>query len=706
MSRNWLDKFLNDEAAKIARTIRASYIDHVARLYEGRSTKYSTVDAALDDFATRLGLNKNELESIKKEAQVKIAQKSTLEKLKDEGLDNPKAVKFMAKSKNKHTDDTMSPFSLNPEKGKALLNEIEEKQKQKPDIDESSQKNELSGTASLDRRIKYLQKLAQEFGKILPFTGAPSKETIEDLKRELGTELQVQEAPETTYSFNFTAFDSKSYPQPNKPVKAKIFRYVTSKAIKAKLVRIINEDLREHLKKELPISEWKTFIQSQVSGGQMSSLDGSNLVQKLDSLERAILGTPTSEPKLVDTTKPRAKTIKQLKEILPFFPRSYQEKILRMLAEGRYRNLLAEGAFAHEDIFSTGYARASFILMSSFAPFKAITFKGIDKDKLKLLLETIVKNRKQEYSNEEFKSLLGELGITYDEVPTKQEAQELRLHSKIRITVDNAKNDGYKPLEFKEEATNKESLLESFHDHIFDALRNKLPLAYETQPDGAQRELYLDDLGDTKKDFTLSTIPHEDAQGKITQVENPSAGMHKSFEGQFSPKEAPRQALSLPEGTAEFSDVQPKQKPKLKTTEKPTETPPEDSFKKLFEEMQKNKAKGLKNISSVMRILEKYATGGLWMDIEGKGYDSEAQLKQSLSMEALEKIGPEIIDEAVKSAMSEIGTAQLPTPEKTKKIEEEQIPLAANTVQKLRTVVSRIDNPNLQKKLQNLVTKL
>ena len=70
---NWLDKFLDEKLLKVAKNVEASYINHIVRIFEGKSEKFSSIDDALTDFSSRLGLSSLEFDSLKKQAMVKMA---------------------------------------------------------------------------------------------------------------------------------------------------------------------------------------------------------------------------------------------------------------------------------------------------------------------------------------------------------------------------------------------------------------------------------------------------------------------------------------------------------------------------------------------------------------------------------------------------------------------------------------------------------
>ena len=706
-----LDKILQEKTIKLARIVRASYIEHVVRLFEGKSNKYSSVESALQDFAQRLGLDNNELGQLKKQAFIKMAQlkqQHTLNKLEDEGITDPKAVNYMAKQKNKHTDDTLSPFSLNKQKAAPLIEELKKRrqpQEEAPGVEDQTNElgSSMSGGSFASLGIEGLRKLAEEFGKILPFSG-PSMEALEGLKSELG-EIDLDTPYKASrFGFNFTNLQG-GFPKPNSPVKVTTYQY---SFLKDNFVKIINDDLKKHLAQEMPFDQWISFLEEQIKSKEIHHTEGWDLVDKLKKMQRQLFGDESTAPYSIDETAKRVPT--QVRNILKWFPVSYREKILRMLAEGKYRHLLTEASGkGHSSVFPTTYARSSFVLMDSFAPYAAISIKP-DKDQLKVLLTTVVQNKKQEYSNEEFKTLLDSLGIKYTEKPASREYQAMNLHSKVQIKVENSKNSSYKPLTFDKEAVDvndKEALLEKFNDHLFNAIREDLPLAYETQPDGSTKELKLSDLGGAKKDLTLSSISHKDEVGNEVDVPNPKAGMHASFEGSISQKSKPAEGpKNIPTGIS-FEDMSPTAKPKEKK-EKEKSTAPTGDFD-FSDMLEKLKAKKLKGLGSVLNILQKYASSGLWMDGKGRSFDSEENLRKTLESEMIQESASSIVDKAVQMSMSGLTSApESPIskqPRVIEEAEEDKLPLAANTILRLRIVASKTHNSHLKTKINQIINK-
>lgn len=706
MNNTWLNKFLDEKLLKVAKKVEASYVNHIVRIFEGKSNKFSSIDDALTDFSSRLGLSNIELESLKKQAMIKMAGTykvavTDLQKLQDEGITDPKAIRFMAKSKNKHTKDTDSPFALDNEEGVELAEEAFKLQKDRTNDDTVDQGNELSNVAVGKYTLEQLRKFAEEFGKILPFK-EPSLEAVEELKKQLG-DIDVDTPYKASrYGFNFVDADSEGFPKPGSPIKVKVYQY---SYLKDSFFKLLNEDLRKHLNQELSFKDWLNFLEEKIKSKEIESSEGWGLIDKLKKMHRQLFGDESSAPFLVDETQSRAPT--QVKKMLKWFPTSYQEKILRMIAEGKYRHVLADASGrSHSYIFPTSYSRASFILMDSFAPFLAIKPKP-NREQLVALIKSIVAKKQNKFTNEEFKSLLQELQIPFQETESADDSQRLPLHEKVKIDVENAKNTNYKPLTLSKESvdvSSKEGLLEKLNDHLFSAIRSDLPLAYEPNPSGAIKEMRLTDLGETKQDLTSKNIKHTDSKGNQIEVSNPKAGLHHTFEGTLPQKEKLKGPQFPKETKTPASKEAPQMDLGLPVPSKPEST--EDKRKALLEEFKKNRNK-LKNISKVMELLTKYAATGLWMDMEGKSYSTEEELKQKMYEEMISESEDELLSRVVASAMQEVQSAPQVLPLKKKfepkDQEEEKLPLVARS--KIKTLLSSTNNQDLKIKLAKILNK-
>jgi hypothetical protein len=364
-----------------------------------------------------------------------------------------------------------------------------------------------------------------------------------------------------------------------------------------------------------------------------------------------------------------------------------------MLAQGKYRHLLSEASGRdHSGIFPTSYRRASFMLMDSFAPFKAIAIQG-PKDKKDEMTRSIYQSGKNSFTNEEFKSLLDQFGVSYTEVPSTKEIEPIKLHSKVLVGVGTAKNTDYKPLTYDKEVvstSDKENLLAGFHDKLFGAINQDLPLVYGPKSDGTYVPLTLKELGESKTDYTGSSI----GQDKDS-IPNPKSGLHPSFEGQVK--------QTSPSAVEELTDTTKRTRsPKTELPEKSL-TPEEvriQNMKNLLEKMKSKK-------SSLQQVLQKYAEAGLWMDDQGRSYSTEAQMMASLQSEMAEEGMEEVVDQAVSSALQEIGTPEvmqsLPQDSKeedSKEEEKQELPLAAHTIVRLYKLAQTND------KIRNILMQL
>lgn len=671
-ARNYVGDFILGRKIEASQPISktASYTDYVIRLFEGKSNKYSSVEEALSDFSSRLGLSSLDRDQLKKQALLKIAQLKTFE---DEGITDPKAISYMSKAKNKHTNQSGSPFVVNKQNEKTLSDKLKKRKQDRSNNHEdpnqqASQANEFAnnansdGSASARLQVQRLEKLAEEFGKILPFNRAPSEQSIEQLKKELSATDIDTSFKISRYGFNFTDINGK-YPQPGKPIRVTAYQY---SFLKDNLIKLINDDLKKQLSQEMDFDGWISFLEEKVKTKQLPSTEGWELIDKLEKMKRQLYGDDKTRPFIIDEGGKRI--TQQIKKMLSWFPVSYRNKILKMMAEGKYRHLLSEASDKdHSSIFPTSYRRASFVLMDSFAPYNHIVFKP-EKEKLKQLLQTIVTNKKQQYSQEEFIDILNSLDISYQLVPSSKEYQIVPLHSKVKIKIDASSNEGYKPSTFEDigaSAESKEKLLQQFHNQLMTAINSELPLVHEPQPDGSIKELYLDDIVNNKKDYTASSIAGED---KDSRISNPKSGMHPSFEGTIEQRS----------GEDLFENTRSKRK-----------TPTPSSSKSKSPQDLQDLLQKLKNRQgSNKKYLNRYAeSSGLWIDDRGRSFNSEDEMKTVLYKEMIEEASPKIIQEIVESLSNQIQDSSQPnipnTVEQDKDLEQDQDqsseqPLAAN----------------------------
>ena len=642
------------------------------------------------------------LKSKKRNILSKLSKSKTattdLQKFQEEGITDPKAIRFMSKQKDKHTKNTDSPFALNSEEGDLIADEMFEFQKKKTNKDDEGQGNELSEVAVGKYTLEQLTKFAEEFGKILPFK-EPSLEAVEELKKQLGPMDVDTPYKASRYGFNFVDANSEGFPKPGSPIKVKVYQY---SYLKDELFKIINEDLRKHLSDELPFEAWLKFLEEQIKLETIPSSEGWGLIDKLKKMHLQLFGDQSSSPFFVDETKARGP--EQVKKMLGWFPVSYQEKILKMLAEGKYRRILAKASgLPHSRIFPTSYARASFMLMDSFAPFVAIK-PTLNKEQSVALIKAIIAKKQNKFTNEEFKALLQELQIPFKEVEAADEVQRLSLHERVKIDVGNAKNTNYKPLTLSKESVDledKEEVLAKLNDHLFSAINNGLPLAYVPQSDGSSKEMSLLDLGRTKQDLTSKKIKDKDSAGNPIEVDNPKAGLHSTFEGEVSHKrEAPKGPYKKYE-TPPAQAVSQEMDLGLPPQEEPKSIDNADLLRNF-----RNRNK-LKNISKVLQILTKYSSSGLWMDMNGKSYNSEEDLKKKMYEEMISESEAELINKVVSFALKEVQSTpkdaipnKIPKPEEK---EEDKLPLAAKL--KLRALIKSTQNVDLKIKLAKVLSK-
>jgi hypothetical protein len=689
MNKTWSDKFIEAQAKPITRTVYASYVEHIARLMEGKSNKFSSIDEALTDFATRLGLSNIEMEMLKKQAMVKNAQLS-LEALEDEGITDPKAIEFMSKSKGKHTKNTLSPFILNKNDGNRLQRLLtEKKQKLHPSSNTSeSQNNELSTALNSTGSSEILTKFSQDLGKILPFSGSPSKESLEELRKELGVAGfgegtdKVGFDIETPFkiarfAYKFTDMNGK-FPQPGSPIKVTVFEFGM---YKDKLIQILNTELRKKLAQELPFDEWIAFVTNLVKSEEISSALGWGLIQKLTSMKRQLFGDKDSPPFFIEEGEKRIS--RSIKELIGYFPVSYRKVILELMAKGEYRHLLARASESrHEQIFSTGYRKASFVLMQSFAPFKTLSFSGSKEQRAELLRAVIEKAKASggstAYSFEEFRALLNSLDISFEEVPSTNEEQSIKIHSKIPpLQIKNIKNDSYKPTTYEGDLKSpeeQEKLLASFHDNLTQATQSQLPLAYVPKDDGSIEPVFLEDMvkGYNKVDLTSPQI-----EGKEKSLNNPKTGLHPSFEGVVEQKTT-------------------RSNPKTDFLEPSTPTS-DSSLQSLLDKIKKKK-----------QASYKIAGTELWMDSTGAKYSSAQEVAKAFHDAALQSLNQnEIVSQVVNSLLGEVPNTSLPIKKQEERPskEEEKLPLAAHSLLRLKKLAVLTKNKQLKAKLSKLIRR-
>lgn len=686
-----LDFFLKEELIKIARTKSASYADHLAKILEAKTTKYSSIEDALSDFASRLGIKESELELLKKAALVKSAQfdDKTLQKLKDEGLLNPSAIEFMGRQKNKHTKDSPSPFAINKDKANQIIKQIQEQRA--PSFDTpgvETQLNEMSNVSTGNLRLKLLiEKYAQ---KVLDLK--PSLENIEKLKRELaGGEIETG-FKISRYGFEFSDI-SGGMPKPGSPIKITAYEYSFNKD---RLIKEINSSLRKQLEEDLPFDSWIKFIEEKISEGILDSKTGYDLTDKLEIMKKQLFGT---EGELLDPTKKKYTSV-ALKKILKLFPSSYQEKILKMLAAGEYRHLLPEiSGRLKAEVYPSSYRKSSFLMMSSFAPYLALSLDP-SRDQLKALIKRVVELKKANWTGAELEALVKELGIDYSKNPSALAIQKLPLHEKVIIKVENEENTNYKPLTLEKTPSSleeQEKMLQGLHDQVFEAVRANLPLAYKPTPEGGHEEVRLSDLKQDL-DFTKEQLPIKLDQEKTIQVENKNLGLHPSFKGTIEKPKAKSLDLlkttptkkELPIPSLDLGLESPSKE--TPSSEKIEESKASPSFQDLLKKLKERKG----NFAGQIRIAE----AGLFMSEDGTRFSSLQEMKSKLLGEMALEMRSEILDRVAKALLPLIaGSEVIEFPTR----EVERLPLAARLRLKiLEKTSSEKAKPKLAKLLERL----
>lgn len=660
------DYFLKAELIKIARTKSASYADHLAKILEAKTTKYSSIEDALSDFASRLGINESEIETLKiaaleKQAQLLPKNNPDLQKLKDEGLLNSKAIEFMGRQKNKHTKDSPGPFAFNKQRAKEIVEELR-RQHQTPSNTPGveTQNNEMATALTSNLKLKMiLEKYAQ---KVLDLK--PSMENIEKLRKELaGGEIETGYKI-SRYGFEFSDIDG-GFPKANSTIKVTAYEFSFNKD---RLIKEINSTLKKQLEEDLSFDGWMKFIEEKMNEGLIEGKIGYDLLDKLSLLKKQIFGT---EEDLIDPTKKKYTSV-ALKKVLKLFPTSYQEKILRMLADGEYRHLLPEASGRLKaEVYPSSYRKSSFIMMSNFAPYQAL-FIDPTRDQLKGLIKKVVELKKANWTSAELEGILKELEIKYSKKPSVKSSQKLPLHERVVIKVENEENLDYKPLTLESTPSSledQERLLQNLHNQVFEAVRADYPLAYKPTSEGEHQELRLSDL-EKDLDLTQSTLSTKIDQDQKIEIENRNLGLHPSFKGKVERKKDKGLLTS------------PTKKP---TTEKPliqdqgpkeeVETPKEDSIKvsPSFQDLLQK----LKQKKSDLRTFTKVAESGLFMDDQGNRFSDLNSMRSKLLGEMAIEMKPEILSRVSSALQSLIAGSEIIELPVKKPLPKQELPLAA-----------------------------
>lgn len=715
---SWIDKFLtSDTMTKLAKQVESNYIKQLQKLKDEvtATTKWSSIEEALEDFATRNGLSRKEIKSLQKAAGLIPATEETpADKLMEEGIGS-QGAEFMAKSK-KHSHPGRGPFVVtNP----STADQIRERSKSLHDAVNSDkpQSNEMQAIDQAAYWNIRFQKYAQEFGKILDMPGVGTEEGIKKLVEELAPTDYKSTYNLVRHGFKFTNVHGEGFAKKDEPVKVTVYQY---SFLKTNIAHAINQTLRQQLAQELPIDEWIAFLESK--GGSQAR----DIKMQLQKLQRDLF---SDKPGFVETELDRAKP-QSINGILQFFPRSYQRVILSMLAEGEYRHLTGGEGRKHSQIFSSGYALGSFILMESFDPYvKIVPQLKTKEDKQALVSALTAASPKDVYENEEFISLLDSLGISHQDMPVTKEYQTLKMADKS-IRINNNTNPSYRPVTNKlspQELTDPEAVeeqLKSFQDRLASIIMQDsdriekakaegrpapslTPLAYEKQADGTYVPVDLKTLG--TRDLTKTKLTYQDpTSGEKVHLDNPTAGIHPSYKGSF-------EGLQTQEPFFSGSNVGRWKSQPQSTTPPPTATPPTTSEptpeqKKQKEdrwERFKNKAKDLKKFQASTRIMIRLGAADLWIDDKGRIYPSQDQMEKTLYEECVSEAETNIIDKVaddlsifVQQMPSDnvvpFKPKESPTPEEEQE-EKDRLPLAARSIERLKKIAHK------SKRLQQLL---
>lgn len=715
---SWIDKFLtSDKMTKLAMQVESNYVKQLQRLKDEvtATQKWSSIEEALDDFATRNGISRKELRYLQKAAGLAPAQQETsAEKLIEEGIGS-QGAEFMAKSK-KHSEPGKGPFVVtNPQSAK----QIREKARSLKDaFDENAhpQTNEMNAMDTTAYWTMQFKKYAQEFGKILDMPSVGTEEGMKKLVEELSPSDFKSTYNLVRHGFKFTNVHGEGFTKKDEPVKVTVYKY---SFLKTNIANAINQSLRQQLAQELPIDQWIAFLETK--GGSQAR----DIKMQLQKLQRDLF---SDKPGFVETELDRAKP-QTINRILQFFPRSYQRVILSMLAEGEYRHLTGEAGRKHSEIFSSGHALGSFILMESFDPYIKIVPQLKTKEEKQALVSALSASEKDTYSHSEFADLLDRTGIAYQDMPVTKEFQTLKMADKS-IRIDNDTNSSYRPVTNKlspQDLTDPEAVeeqLKSFQDRLASIIMqdsdriekakaegrpipNLTPLAYEKQSDGSYVPVDLKTLG--TRDLTKTKLSYEDPSTKEkTYIDNPTAGIHPSFKGSL-------EGLQTQEPFFSGTNVSRwKSKPQTGTPTVSTPAPePTVEQKKEKEdrwERFKNKAKDLKKFQALTRAMIRLGAADLWIDDKGRIYPSQDQMEKTLFEECADEAASDIIEKATDSLESFVD--QMPTdnvvPFKSKDLkpeetleepeeEEDRLPLAAKSVERLKKIAHK------SKRLQQLL---
>lgn len=701
----WLSKFLQDQKiTKLARNIEASYIEHVSRLLEGKD-KFSSIEDALKDFSERLGLSNSEMLTLKKKAMKKIAEqnkirkiaqiKQKLETLKDEGITDPKAIRFMSNSKGKHNKDTASRFTLDEKDGDELVELIKQEKKEYgvDSKDQATQNNEFSTSLTSHIRNR-IQKVAEEFGKVLPFE-KPSFESVKLLQKELSPLESTTDAFKAArLAYNFTSLDG-GQPKAGSPVKVKTYEYAPNLA--PEVIKLMNENLRSQMTQEMNFDEWISFLTENTQEIPQSA----DTISKLKKMKSFIVGEKEYN---IDTHSVDG----SIKSFLEKLPQSFQKIVLRLISRGEYRQFIPvkEGK-KRENIYRTGYQQSSFLLMDSFGLKKTVIPKFTSNATAVALAKKLDASGKTELSVEEFKDLLTSTDNKYVEKETGDEATKTWVvwgegpSRRMEIKLLNSGNPSYKPLipsKTPSSFDDRHDQMVGFQNKIADAVSEGLPLVYEPQQDGSSKPLSIHDLAKKKEDYTQSHIGSEE-EGK---VENKNMGVHPSYSikgiatPQISKKDKKNQ---LPSWVPSPGKKEVTHNPVALDIGQADEDLGEDTFPTD------------KKSAIIKKTLQKLAEMGSWISDEGKAFTSEEQMTQSFSSQWFEHFEDQVVEILTKNLQKQLKSGQQSSnQEKEEKLvdkstdmdKEEKLPLAAHIRTKLRQLKAN-KNPAIRNRIEKLI---
>ena len=643
----WLDKFIETKLVKIAKDVRASYIEQLARIFEGKlNTKYSSVDEALDDFASRLGLQASEVALLKKEALAKVAQKTqsdpALEKLKDHGITDPKAIRFMSKSKHKHTQQTSSPFAINQQQGDQLAEKL--KQQQQDDHEtpkDENQQNELTKSGTL--RIADLPK------KVFPF----EQPSFEQIVKELQERKPIKQYRTARTAFKFRSIDRSraNFPvEVGSPIAVTIYAFAFHKD---KVIDFITKDLLKILSSELKPTEWAQKVQHFAK-----EVDRPVLLERLNEINELL------KKEHVDINK-KDKMI----EFIKLLPISYQDEVLKLLASGYYKHLIPEASGrTHAYVFSSRYEQSTFVLMKSFAPYKQLAITEKSKEKLGAFLTGLLSDENKQalkagqqvlinLSFDQARDLLDKNGTEYKEVAgVEDESESNFLGGRLKVNIESQANKDYQPLVLEKsikDPKQQEQMAAELTNAIHEASRANIPLAFEAKDHEGVTSYEGKSLGDLTLEQTNFLNPTIEKDKKV--IQNPLSGLHPTYKGTV-PK--PKTPLTGP------------QLPKLSET--------------------------------IINTIKKYAQQfELWLDDEGRTFQNEEQLRNLVVKEIMLDLESEVVNEAVSKVLQTIGSSPSTIPSK---LVEQPIPeaeLLASSILTLTKIALKLEDEKLIKLLLN-----